>query len=78
MKNINHRCIQLIPENLQPYNTVVQCELPMPRHILDSKGKLFQKNRTIHEPGQQSRVSYYEIPVVALSSVEVVAEAIDV
>lgn len=77
MKNINHRNIQLIPENLQVCNAVIQCELPMPKFILDScSGKLFQKNKTIFEPGQQSRVAYSEVPVVALSSVELVAEAV--
>jgi len=77
MRNINHRNIQLISENLKVYNTTISCELPMPKFILDSKGKLFQKNKVIFESGQ-SRVTYFEVGVVALSSVEVVAEAIDV
>jgi hypothetical protein len=77
MKNINHRNIQLISENLKVYNTTIGCELPMPKFILDSKGKLFQKNKVIFE-SEQSRVTYLEVGVVALSSVEVVAEAIDV
>lgn len=52
------------------YDTTIACALPMPRHILDSKGKLFQKNKTIFEPGQDSRVAYSEVEVTVLSSVE--------
>jgi hypothetical protein len=77
MENINHRNIRLIPENLEPYNTTISCELPLPKFILDSKGKLFKKVKTIFESGQ-SRVTYSEELVTALSSIEVVAEAIDV
>lgn len=77
MKKINHRNIQLIAESLTVYNTTISCELPLPKFILDTKGHLFQKNKTIFESGQ-SRVIYFEVPMTALSSVEVVAEAIDV
>ena len=44
----------------------------MHRFILDNKGKLFQKVKTIFEPGQ-SRVTYSEVLVTSLSSVEVVS-----
>lgn len=77
MKSINHRNIQLLRENLTAYNTTIACELPLPKFILDSEGKLFQKVRTVYESGQ-SRVAYSEVPVTALSSVEVVAGAINV
>lgn len=77
MNNINHRNIRLISEDLTAYDTTIACELP-PKFINDTKkGKLFQKNKVIFESGQ-SRVTYFEVGVVALSSVEVVAEAIDV
>jgi len=75
--NINHRNIRLISENLAAYDTTIACELPMPKFILDSKGKLFEKSKVIFE-SRQSRVTYFEVGVIALSSVEVVAEAIDV
>lgn len=77
MRNINHRNIQLLHENLTSYNTTIECDLPMPKFILD-KGRLFQKQKTIFESGGQSRVLYAEVSVINLSSVEVVAEAIDV
>lgn len=73
MKNINHRNIQLLYENLIPYNTAIECELPMPKFILDTKGKLFQKAKTIHEADSPSRVLYSEVLVTNLSSVEVPA-----
>lgn len=78
MRNIKHRNIQLLAENLTAYDTAISCELPMPKFILDTRGRLFQKNKTIFEPSGQSRVAYSEVAVTNLSSVEVVAVAIDV
>lgn len=77
MKNINHRNIRLLYEGLTAYDTAISCELPLPKFILDTKGKLFQKAKTIFESGQ-SRTIYSEILVVNLSNVEVVTDAIDV
>lgn len=81
MKNINHQNIRLyydIGDNPAIYDTTITCDLPMPKYIVDDKGKLFQKNRTIFELGQESRVAYSEVGVTVLSNVEVVIEAIDV
>ncbi|MEG3899785.1 MULTISPECIES: hypothetical protein [unclassified Microcoleus] len=72
MQNINHRNIRLISEDLTAYNTTIACELPLPKFMLDTKGKLFQKTKTIFESGQ-SRVTYSEVLVTNLSSVEVPA-----
>lgn len=72
MKNINHRNIQLISEDLTAYNTTISCERLLPKFILDTKGKLFQKAKTIFESGQ-SRVTYSEVLVTSLSNVEVPA-----
>lgn len=77
MKNINHRNVQLLYENLTPHNTVIECELPMPKFILDTKGKLFQKAKTIHETSEPSRVLYSEVAVVNLLSVEVAAVPVE-
>ena len=72
MNNINHRNIQLISEDLTAYDTTIACELP-PKFINDTKkGRLFQKAKTIFESGQ-SRVTYSEVLVTSLSSVEVVS-----
>lgn len=76
MKNINHRNIQLLRENLTAYNTIIACELPLPKFILNSEGKLFEKVRTVYESGQ-SRVAYSEVPITNLSSVEVVSAPVD-
>lgn len=73
MKNINHRNIRLISENLTAYDTTISCELPLPKFILDTKGKLFQKAKTIFEPGHESRTTYSEVLVTNLSNVEVPA-----
>ena len=73
MKNINHRSIRLISEDLTAYDTTISCELPLPKYVLDTKGKLFQKTKTIFETGI-SRVTYSEVLVTNLSSVEVVVE----
>lgn len=73
MKNISHRSIRLIREDLTAYDTTINCELPMPKFILDSKGKLFAKNRTIFEPGKSNLISYSETPVTVLSNVEVIS-----
>lgn len=71
MKNINHRNIRLISENLTAYDTTISCELPLPKYIgISNKGKLFSKVKTIFESGQ-SRVTYSEVLVTELSSVEV-------
>ncbi len=70
MQNINHRNIQLISEDLTAYDTTISCELPLPKFILDTKGKLFQKTKTIFESGQ-SRVTYSEVLVTNLSNIEV-------
>ena len=83
MKSINHRNIWLcygIDESDTDliYETTIACGLPMPNHIIDSKGRLFQKNKTISELEESATVSYFEVQVTALSNVEVVIEAIDV
>lgn len=78
MKSINHRNIRLTDNNSGIHETTIVCELPLPRFILDGKGRLFKKNKTIHEPNESSKVNYFEVGVVHLSSVEVVAEAIGV
>jgi hypothetical protein len=73
MNNINHRNIRLISEDLTAYDTTIACELPLPKFINDTKkGRLFQKVKTIFESGQ-SRVTYSEVLVTSLSSVEVVS-----
>ncbi len=73
MENINHRNIRLLHENLTIYDTTIVCELSMPKFIFDNKkGKLFQQVKTIFESGQ-SRVTYSEVLVTNLSSVEVVS-----
>lgn len=78
MNDINRRNIRLISEDLTVYDTTIACELRLPEFINDTKkGRLFQKTKTIFE-SSQSRVTYFEAGVVVLSSVEVVAEAIDV
>ena len=48
----------------------------MPKFILDTQGKLFQKVRTIFESAQ-SRVLYSEVLVTNLLSVEVVTSPVD-
>lgn len=70
MKNINHRNIKLIAEDLTAYDTTISCELPLPKFILDTKGRLFQKTKTIFESGS-SRTTFSEVLVTNLSSVEV-------
>jgi hypothetical protein len=77
MKNINHRNIRLISEDLTAYDTTINCELPMPKFVVSRQGKLFQKTKTIFEPGQESRVTYSEILVTNLSNVEVVSAPVD-
>lgn len=77
MRNINHRNIQLLDEGLNAYNTTIECKLPMPKYLLDTKGRLFQKAKTIHEAGEPSRVLYSEVLVTNLSSVEVAAPPVD-
>ena len=73
MNNINHRNVRLISEDLTAYDTTIACELRLPEFINDTKkGKLFQKAKTIFESGQ-SRVTYSEVLVTSLSSVEVVS-----
>lgn len=78
MKKIEHKNIQLVYENLTVYNTVIEWKTrTLPTYILDKKGRLFHKSKTIFESGQ-SKVTYFEVLVTALSSVEIVAEAIGV
>ena len=77
MKNINYRNVRLISEDLTACDTTINCELPMPKFILGNTGKLFQKARTIFEPGQESRVAYSEVLVTSLSSVEVVSSPVE-
>lgn len=71
MKNINHRNIRLIFESLRQYDTAITHPLPMPQYIYHH-GQLFKKAKTIFEDGQ-STVSYVEMPLVALSSIEAVS-----
>jgi len=77
MKNINHRNIRLIYENLTPYDTVISSQRVLPEFILDYRGGLFQKNKTIFESGE-SMTTYSEVSVTVLSNVEVTGSAIDV
>ena len=77
MKNINHRDIRLIREDLTPYDTIIDCQLPLPKFILDHRGRLFQKNRTIFESGQ-SKVVYSEAIATNLTSVEIAGSAIEI
>jgi hypothetical protein len=73
MNNINHRNIRLISEDLTAYDITIACELPLPEFINDTKkGRLFQKAKAIFE-SSQSRVTYSEVLVTSLSSVEVVS-----
>lgn len=74
MKNINHRNIRLISEDLSAYDTTIRCEnYCLPERLLDTrKGKLFQKVKTIFEESGNSRVIYSEVLIRSLSSVEVV------
>lgn len=76
MKTTNHRNIRLIREDLTPYDTVIDCDIPLPKFIIDNKGALFLKNRTIFESGE-SRVVYSQTLATALTSVEVVAQPIE-
>ncbi len=83
MKNISQRDIWLCygideSDTALIYETAIACGLPMPNHIIDSKGRLFQKNKTISESEESGTVTYFEVSVTALSDVEVVMEAIDV
>lgn len=72
MKKIaNHRSIRLIREDLKPYDTVIDHEIPLPKFLIDRKGNLFLKNRTIFEFGQ-SRVVYSQVLATSLTNVEVV------
>lgn len=70
MKTANYRSIRLIREDLTPYDTVIDCEIPLPKFIIDGKGNLFLKNRTIFESGQ-SRVAYSQALATRLQCVEV-------
>lgn len=77
MKTTNHRNIRLIHEDLTAYDTIVDCDIPLPKFIVDSKGSLFLKNRTIFESGE-SRVVYSQTLATSLTSVEVVSQPIEV
>lgn len=70
MKTANYRNIRLIREDLTPYDTVIDCDIPLPKFIIDEKGNLFLKNRTIFESGQ-SKVVYSQALATCLTSVEV-------
>lgn len=76
MKSINHRNIRLIREDLTAYDTTVECELPLPKHLLDVDGRVFIKNRVIFEAGQ-SRVVYSQLLVHYLPLMEIVASPVD-
>lgn len=77
MKTINHWNIRLIREDLTAYDAIIDCGLPLPKFIIDSKGSLFLKNRTIFESGEVSRVVYSQTLVTFLNSVEVVAQPVE-
>lgn len=66
------RNIRLIREDLTAYDTTIECELPLPKFIIDSKGELFQRNKVIFESGH-SRVVYSQALATFLPSIEVVA-----
>ena len=78
MKNINHRNIRLICENLTIRDTVISYRLPLPKFILDDKGRLFLKNKAIFEAGQEVRTGYSETSVTVLSNIEISGSAIEV
>jgi hypothetical protein len=75
MKTINHRQIRLIREDLTAYDTTIECDIPLPKFIIDDKGGLFLKNRTIFESGQ-SKVVYSQALATFLPIVEVRADAL--
>ncbi|TAG93124.1 MAG: hypothetical protein EAZ18_13065 [Oscillatoriales cyanobacterium] len=75
MKSINHRQIRLIREDLTAYDTTIECDIPLPKFIIDSNGGLFLKNRTIFESGQ-SKVVYSQALATFLPNVEVRADAL--
>ncbi len=77
MKNINHKNIRLIREDLTTYDTIIECELPLPKHLLDADGGVFLKNRTVFKSGQ-SIVVYSQLLVHYLPLMEVVAHPVDV
>lgn len=74
-KNTNLRNIRLIREDLTAYDTTIECELPLPKFIIDNKGGLFQKNKVIFESGE-SRIVYSQALATFLSSIEVAAVSI--
>lgn len=76
MKSINHRNIRLIREDLTAYDTIIDCELPLPKHLLDVDGGVFLKNRTVFESGQ-SRVVYSQLVVHYLPLMEIVTPPVD-
>ena len=75
MKTINHRQIRLIREDLTAYDTTIECDIPLPRFIIDNNGGLFLKNRTIFESGQ-SKVVYSQALATFLPTVEARADAL--
>lgn len=75
MKTTNHQNIRLIREDLTAYDTIIDCDIP-PKFIVDSKGSLFLKNRTIFESGE-SRVVYSQTLATSLTSVEVAVQSIE-
>jgi len=77
MKNINHRDIRLIFEDLVIIDTTICYELPMPKFIL-RRNRLFQKARTIFDNHQKARVAYSEILIANLEDIEVVTATIEV
>ncbi len=79
MKNLKYQKIRLTSEDLKAYDTTIGCESLPPKFILDRKGRLFQKNRTVFN-SRQSRLIYSEVLVAALSNVEVttLSEVVDV
>lgn len=70
MKSINHQQIRLIREDLTAYETIIECDIPLPKFIIDSNDRLFLKNRTIFESGK-SKVVYSQALATFLSTVEV-------
>lgn len=70
MKTVNHRKIRLISEDMVIYDATIECELVLPKLIVDSNELVYSKNKMIFG-SSWGRTVYSQVLAARLSEIEI-------